>query len=235
MQHALNSNVRIQRTRQFVPDAVELIRQAAERAVEERGLFRLGLAGGNTPKAVYEALATSSKSLPWERVQITFGDERCVPPGDSASNYRMANEALLSKVSIPEGNVFRIRGEIDPLEAAQEYEARLSAVASRFGEAIYAHDLLLLGLGEDGHTASLFPESPALLETQRWITPARGPKPPPQRVSFTFPLINAARQIAFLVNDPSKESVIQSVLQGSYPAAKVQPTSGGIVWLIGEK
>ncbi len=144
------------------------------------------------------------------------------------------HESLLSQVPIPEGNVFRIRGELPHEEAAAEYEQRLAAVASRMGEARYAHDLLLLGLGEDGHTASLFPGSPALEEMHRSIVPATGPKPPPQRITFTFPLINASRLVVFLLNDPKKEPILQDALKGRYPSGRVAPVAGRVVWLVGE-
>jgi len=158
-----------------------------------------------------------------------------VPPDDAQSNYRMARESLLDRVRIPAGNVFRIRGEIDPETAAREYEAQLSAFAARFGEARYRHDLLILGLGEDGHTASLFPGSAALAETVRNVIPATGPKPPPQRITMTLPLINASRHIVFLVNDASKQPVIDEILAGSSarPAARVCPTDGKLTWLLG--
>ena len=224
----------VQRTPHFIQDAVNLIIEAGRRAIADTGLFRLGLAGGNTPRAVYSALADRADALPWERVQITFGDERCVPPDHADSNYRMAFESLLSRVPIPEGNVFRVRGEIPHEEAALEYEGRLAAVALRMGEGRYVHDLLLLGLGEDGHTASLFPGSPALEERERSVIPATGPKPPPQRITFTFPLINAARLVVFLLNDPKKEPVLQGALKGDYPSGKVSPTAGRVLWLVGE-
>ncbi len=224
----------VQRTAHFTRDAVSLILEAGRAAIAERGLFRIGLAGGNTPRAVYSALADQPDALPWDRVQVTFGDERCVPPDHADSNYRMAHESLLSRVPIPEGNVFRVRGEIPHEEAALEYEARLASVAARMGEARYAHDLLLLGLGEDGHTASLFPGSPALEESERNVMPATGPKPPPQRITFTFPLINASRLVVFLLNDPKKESVLQGALKGEYPSGRVAPTHGRVVWLAGE-
>ena len=224
----------VQRTSQFIPDAVALIVETGRQAIARSGLFRLGLAGGNTPRAVYAALAHQTDALPWDRVQITFGDERCVPPDHADSNYRMAYESLLSQVPIPEGNVFRIRGEIPHEEAALECEARLAAVAARLGEERYAHDLLLLGLGEDGHTASLFPGSPALEETVRNIIPATGPKPPPQRITFTFPLINASKLVVFLLNDPKKEAILQGALQGEFPSGKVAPTHGRVLWLAGE-
>lgn len=224
----------VQRSSQFVPDAVSIIIATGKEAIARSGLFRLGLAGGNTPRAVYAALADQPDALPWDRVQITFGDERCVPPDHADSNYRMAHEALLSRVPIPEGNVFRIKGEIPHEQAAQDCESRLAAVAARFGEERYEHDLLLLGLGEDGHTASLFPGSPALEETVRNVIPATGPKPPPQRITFTFPLINASKVVLFLLNDPKKEAILQGALKGEYPSGKVAPARGRVVWLAGE-
>jgi 6-phosphogluconolactonase len=227
-------NTTVQRSSQFIEDAVSLIIEAAQQAIARSGLFRLGLAGGNTPRVIYAALAKKAAALPWDRVQITFGDERCVPPDHADSNYRMAHEALLSQVPIPAGNVFRIKGEIPHEQAALECEAQLQAVANRFGEERYEHDLLLLGLGEDGHTASLFPGSPALDENTRNVIPATGPKPPPQRITFTFPLINASKLVVFLLNDPKKEPVLQAALRGEYPSGKVAPARGRVVWLVGE-
>ena len=222
------------RSTRFVEDSVDLIVSKGQEAIKRVGVFRLGLAGGNTPRAIYAALAARAGSLEWAKVQITFGDERCVAPDHCDSNYRMASESLLALVPIPEGNVFRIRGEIDPEAAAQDCESRLRAVAGRMGEPIYAHDLMLLGMGPDGHTASLFPGSDALEEKLRWVVPTIGPKPPPQRITFTFPLLNASRTVIFLVNDSSKETMIQEVIRGEFPAGKVRPESGQVIWLIGQ-
>lgn len=226
---------RIIHTNTFTGDAVAIIADAANEAIAARGIFRFGLCGGNTPRPIFAELA--KVDLAWDKIQITFGDERCVPPDDAQSNYKMAKDSLLHAVPIPEGNVFRIRGEIPHDEAALEYEHKLAHVASRFGEERYVHDLLLLGLGEDGHTASLFPGSPALTETVRNVIPATGPKPPPQRITFTFPLINASRHVCFLVkNDPSKKPMIDAVTAGdpSLPASHVAPASGRLTWLLGE-
>ena len=224
---------RVLRTRNFVKEAVSLILDTGREAIARSGLFRLGLAGGSTPRAVYKALANCADDLPWECVQITFGDERCVPADDPDSNFHMAFEALLCRVPLPVGNVFQIQGHIDPNEAAAQCEAQLNAVAKRMGEPIYRHDLLLLGLGEDGHTASLFPGSPALEETQRLVIATTGPKPPPQRVTFTYPLLNASRKVAFLLNDPKKEPVLEAALRGEFPSGKVRPTDGEVVWIVG--
>jgi len=215
----------------FARDAAHYIMERARTAIAERGLFRLSLAGGNTPREVYAAMADAGRNFPWNKVQITFSDERCVAPHDKDSNFRMAQESLLSIAPIPGGNVFRIRGEIEPEVAAMECEAKLAAVASRFGEQRYAHDLILLGLGPDGHTASIFPGSPALYEMERNVIPATGPKPPPQRITFTFPLINAAREVAFLVKEDSKQTVVAEVQGGDlrHPASRVKPAT----WLLG--
>lgn len=215
----------------FARDAARFILEAGRTAIATRGWFKLGLAGGETPRAVHAAMLQLGGDFPWGKTQITFGDERCVPPDHKDSNYRMAHESLLSAVPIPEGNVFRMRGEIDPAAAASAYEAKLGAVAARCGEDRYVHDLLLLGMGPDGHTASLFPGSPALDETVRNIIPATGPKPPPQRLTMTFPLINAARRVAFLVKDENRASVIADVQAGDprYPASRVQAPT----WLLG--
>jgi 6-phosphogluconolactonase len=220
------------RTADLVGESVRIILDHARAAIQERGLFRLSLSGGGTPRPVYAALAKTD--LPWPKVQITFGDERCVPPDDKDSNYRMARESLLDHAPIPEGNIFRIRGEIAPEDAARQYEAQLAAVAARFGEPRYAHDLLLLGLGEDGHTASLFPGSPALDETTRNVIPSTGPKPPPQRITMTYPLLNAARAVCFLTGSKGKEEVLEAVLGGAqrYPAARVRPASGKVTWVV---
>jgi 6-phosphogluconolactonase len=215
----------------FARDAAHYIVERGRAAVAVRGVFRLSLAGGNTPREVYAAMADVGRNFPWNKLQITFVDERCVAPHDKDSNFRMAQESLLTVAPIPGGNVFRIRGEIEPGAAAVEYEAKLAAVAARFGEERYAHDLVLLGLGPDGHTASLFPGSPALEESKRNVIPATGPKPPPQRITFTFPLINAAREVAFLVREDSKQTVVAEVQAGDprHPASRVKPAT----WLLG--
>ena len=217
----------------FAAEAAQFILEHARAAIAGRGLFRLALSGGNTPRAVHAQLVRLGADLAWNRVQITFGDERCVPPEHADSNFRMARETLLDVVPIPAGNVFRIRGEIAPATAAQDYEDKLAAVAARFGEPRYVHDLVLLGLGEDGHTASLFPGSPALDETVRNVIPATGPKPPPQRITMTFPLLNAARHVTFLVTGADKHALVEEITSGStaYPAGRVH--AAAVTWIVG--
>jgi len=220
------------RTNQFVQTAVAYIEIAAKQAIEERGFFRIALSGGNTPRPIYQALA--QKDLQWAKWIVTFGDERCVPPDDAQSNFRMAAESLLTLAK--PGEVLRIEGEIDPEQAATKYEMALRSLASRFNETRYTHDLILLGLGGDGHTASLFPQTAALQETQKDVVSNFVPKFNTHRITFTYPLINAARRVAFLVNDPSKLSVIDQVLESGHglPSEGIQPVNGELVWLIGE-
>jgi 6-phosphogluconolactonase len=225
---------RIIHSKDFAQQGAEIILDQAVETLESRGLFRLGLTGGRSPRAIHEAMVAQAKDLPWTKLQITFGDERCVPPDDADSNYRIAKESLIDPTGLPEGNVFRMRGEIDPAAAAQEYEAKLAAVAARLGEARYTHDLLLLGLGEDGHIASLFPNAASLEEKERNVLPVIGPKPPPQRLTMTLPLINSSRHIMFLVPDPAKRAVVEAIIDGdaSYPAARVRAQEQ-VTWLLG--
>lgn len=226
---------RIIHTNSFVEDAVNIIGDSARHAIDTNGIFRLSLCGGNSPRPVYELLPDSPDHIEWDKVQITFGDERCVPPDDPQSNYRMAHESFLSRLPIPEPNVFRMRGELDPAEAASEYERDLLQVAARFGEPRYVHDLLLLGLGDDGHTASLFPGTRALEETEHNVVANHVPKLDAERITFTYPLINAARHVCFLVKDASKAAVVEEILAGKsdHPAARVRPPGGELTWLLG--
>src|SRR5438105_3848669 len=150
------------RSKNFVPDAAKFILELATESLRDRGQFRIALSGGNTPRPIYTEWARIGKDVPWDRLLITFGDERCVLPDDQQSNYRMARESLLEPARIPEKSVLRIRGEIEPEQAAQEYEQQLEAVAGERQEKLYQHDLILLGMGDDGHTASLFPGTRAL-------------------------------------------------------------------------
>ncbi len=226
----------IVRTKNFVRDAADLILQVGRQAIAQRGEFRIALSGGNTPRPVYAELARAGLDLPWPQVLITFGDERCVPPDDEQSNFRMAREALFAPAHIPEKSILRMRGEIDPSEAAQEYEERIDALAAERGDDIYRHDLILLGLGEDGHTASLFPGTAAPDESGRRVVANFVPKFDSWRLTFTLPLINSARRVCFLVNASKHVDLIEHVLQGDtqYPAARVQPSSGKLTWILGQ-
>jgi 6-phosphogluconolactonase len=180
----------------------EQVRQAVARG----GRCALALSGGSTPRPAYERLATEP-AIPWEAVEIYFGDERAVPPTDPASNYRMAREALIDRVGLPEGRVHRMGAdEPDPEAAAARYAATLP---DRL-------DVLVLGMGQDGHTASLFPGAPALRETQRKVVPARSPVPPIPRLTITPPVIASARSAAVITAGAAKAPVVAQVLRGPW-------------------
>ncbi len=228
-------NREVIRSSDFAGDAAEFILRHARVALAERGEFRIALSGGNTPRPVYTQLANIGRELPWERVRITFGDERCVPPDDAQSNYRMARESLLTPAAVPESSVARMRGEIDPQIAAQEYQDQLDVLAAQGSEMIYRHDLILLGLGDDGHTASLMPGTAALAENARRVVANFAPKLNSWRITFTYPLINYARHILFIVNSAKQAALVEAVLWGDtqFPSARVSPVDGGVTWIIG--
>jgi 6-phosphogluconolactonase len=230
----MKADRQITRSTNFVTDAANFIVDQAHKALGARGEFRVALSGGNTPRPVYTRLATIARDLPWERVLITFGDERCVPPEDEQSNFRMARETLFLPAGVPERSVMRMRGEVEPQIAAEEYRGELDLLATQRGEHVYRHDLILLGLGEDGHTASLFPGTAALEETTRPVVANFVPKLGAWRLTFTFPLINHARQICFLVNASKGTELIERVLEGDpgYPAARVNPMAGTVTWIV---
>ena len=206
----------------------------AREAIDERGRFAVALAGGSTPKAIYEVLARDyANALDWSRVHVFFGDERTVPPDHEDSNYRMAYETLLSRV--PVGSVHRMRGELPPDEAAASYEEELRAF---FGQVdVPRFDLILCGLGEDGHTLSLFPETAALDVTDRWVVANPVLKLGTTRLTLTVPVLNASRAVTFLVAGESKAEALKEVLEGdadprAYPAKLVRPESGDLTWMV---
>ncbi len=222
-------------SRAAADDVVELARLRAS----ESGRFSVALAGGHTPRRLYELLSSDFKDrIPWNAVHVFWGDERCVPPKDADSNYRMAWEAMLSRVPIPEANIHRIEAEKGlPGAAAESYE---EVLRDFFGDAP-AFDLILLGMGGEGHTASLFPGASALDESRRWVVAVRAPEgiSPPVRISLTMPALNSAREVFLLVSGREKRPVLQEVLAGGeaaparFPVAMVRP-SGNKVWYIDE-
>ncbi len=225
------------RTPNFVVDAADFILARARTALAERGEFRVALSGGNTPRPVYAELGRIARDLPWERVRFTFGDERCVPPDDPESNFRMARESLFDPYSVPEKSIMRLRGEIDPPLAAQEYEDALALLATQRGETIYRHDLMLLGMGEDGHTASLFPGTAALGEQVRRVVANFVARLEAWRLTMTFPLLNQSRQVLFLAWGDKTPRVLERVLAGAtaFPASRVNPPNGKLTWMIGQR
>ncbi|MGH7509696.1 MAG: 6-phosphogluconolactonase [Gemmatimonadales bacterium] len=240
------------------------VAECAEEAISKTGRFTVALSGGSTPEAAYRRLATGdfSHELDWGRTHVLWGDERSVPPDDPRSNYRMAKESLLDRVPIPAENVHRIRGEDQPEKAAAEYEREVRALchpersegslgrpprdsrdpslALRMtGGAADAPDLVLLGLGEDGHTASLFPGQPAVRESERWVVAVLDPDGELWRVTLTPPILNAAHNVAFVVSGGSKAAPLRQVLEGPFtpdllPAQAIRPVHGRITWLTDE-
>jgi 6-phosphogluconolactonase len=231
---------------QIFKDAAEVARATAERFIElgreamtERGRFAVALAGGSTPKRVYELLASNDyrEQLVWSKVHIFFGDERCVPPDDAESNYRMANEALLSRVALPEENIHRINGIGDAVANARLYEDEMRTF---FNDAAWpGFDLVLLGMGDDGHTASLFPGNEVLGEREAWVRGVWVEKLDAHRITLTAPAINSAAHIIFLVTGENKAERLAEVLKGAsdplrLPAQLIKPLNGSLAWLIDE-
>jgi 6-phosphogluconolactonase len=208
----------------------------AEECLGTQGKFTIALSGGSTPRRLYQILASPphAETIAWDRWHIFWSDERCVPPDHQDSNFRMARQALLDHVPVPPAQVYRMRGEVAPEKAAREYE---TAVLNVFQTPVPSFDLILLGIGDDGHTASLFPGSEALLENQRLVMANLAPSPPVHRITFTLPLINAAKVVAFLDTDESKAEVLRRVLEPApgedvLPAARVRPTKGIVHWFL---
>ncbi len=232
----------------IVPDAASLFRAAADEfatraraAVKDHGRFTVALSGGSTPKSVYALLAqdyTAKRSdrLPWDSIDIFFGDERPVPPDHPDSNYRMAGEALLSKVAVPALNIHRIEGELEAHEAADRYERALRNFFELEPDGIPRFDLVLLGMGPDGHTASLFPESEALGERSRLVAANWVEKFKTFRITFTFPVLNHAAEVLFLVSGADKAPMLAEVMDRTrgirYPAQRVAPTNGRLLWFV---
>ena len=200
----------------------------AEEAVRLRDRFLVALSGGSTPIPLYERLARS-EAMDWESVHIFWSDERCVPPDDPASNYTAARKALLERVPIPAAQIHRIEGERPPLEAADAYEVLVRQTLGADGR----FDLVLLGLGADGHTASLFPRHQALTEIERWILPVHVSSDPAWRITMTLPSINAARHVQFLIVGKEKSDAVSRIERGEdLPAARVRPTDGDVTLLL---
>lgn len=217
--------------------AAALLVSRAEDAIAARGRFTVALSGGSTPKAMHTYLR--GLKVEWARVHIFWGDERCVPPDHEHSNYRMARETLLDHIILPSENVRRIRGEADPEQAAADYE---NVLRSAFSDTPPRFDMIFLGMGDDGHTASIFPGTSAVNEQTRWVVAQAHDFPPPPlvtRLTFTPPLINAAAHVVVLVAGAGKAERLKQVLQGPYqpevlPAQIVKPTNGRVVWMVDE-
>ena len=251
---------------QIFRDPAEVARAAAEhfvsesrKAVAESDGFSVALSGGSTPKLLYELLADPREGfreqIAWDTTHFFFSDERHVPPDHPDSNYRMVDEALFTRVPVPAQNIHRIPAENPNAEdAAKDYEAELrrflgKGISNRFpaetpadqsfAEGIPAFDLLLLGLGEDGHTASLFPHSPALKETERLVVAPWVERLNTYRITMTLPVLNNGKSAVFLVTGASKAEILREIIQTRtnpdlYPAQAISPTSGAVTWLVDE-
>jgi 6-phosphogluconolactonase len=211
---------------------------SARAAIDARGQFAVALSGGSTPKALFRLLAAPPRRdrIDWTRVHAFWGDERCVPPEAPESNYRMARETLLDPVGLPPPNVHRIRGEDEPEVAARSYESLLRGFFGADGPTRRL-DLILLGLGDDCHTASLFPGTAAVSETAKWVVAHRVPAVPPDRITLTPPILNAAAEVAFLVAGAGKAAALHRVLDGPHrpleaPAQAIAPVAGTLRWLV---
>ncbi len=226
-------------------DLADLNARAAERflalagkAVSATGRFAVALSGGSTPKGLYTLLAGSPfrQQVPWSGVHLFWGDERCVPPDHPQSNYRMVGEVLLEKIPIPAHNVHRMAGEKDPEIATTEYEEELKRFFRLSPGALPRFDLILLGLGEDGHTASLFPGTNALQQTDRLVTACYVREISEYRLTLTLPVLNAGAAVVFLVSGSSKAQIVKDILGSpqtpAFPAAKIRPTNGTLAWFI---
>jgi 6-phosphogluconolactonase len=246
----------------IVPDRAVLARETAQRFVSlarqaiaahtlsgVEGRFSVALSGGTTPRDLYALLATPefAAQIDWTRAHFFWGDERAVPPDHLDSNYRMAYETLLSRVPVPRRNIHRIRAEQDPADAARAYEQTLREFFAPspvedgggpgVGVGVPRFDLILLGLGEDGHTASLFPHTAVLRETERWVAAQYVDEIKMYRITLTAPVINAAENVWFVVAGAEKAASVRAVLRGDYrpddlPAQLIQPTNGRVVWLL---
>jgi 6-phosphogluconolactonase len=218
--------------------AARYIVQVAQESIVTHGRFTFALSGGNTPKKLYGLLGSEPyrDQIDWALVEIFWSDERCVPPDSEDSNFRMAQEVLLSKVPIPSQQIHRMPADAPDRDSASlAYRQEMQRV---FGTSVVPRfDLIQLGMGPEGHTASLFPHQPSLHEQTRLVMPVTVPKPPPPRLTFTPPLLNAAIHVLFLVTGADKAEAVQAVLEGDYPpdeypAKIVNPARGEVTWML---
>jgi 6-phosphogluconolactonase len=221
--------------------AAELFVSNVQRAVAARGVARVAISGGSTPRAVFELLANPDApyltSIPWQKLQLFWVDERCVPPTHEESNYRMTKAAMLDKVPLPPENIHRMEGELDPEEAASRYEAAIRTAFRLEGAQTPTFDLIWLGLGPDGHTASLFPHTEGLDEMARIVIANHVPQKDVWRVTLTWPVIVQGREVAFLIEGEEKAEMVRTVFAGTYdpeawPAQLIRPASGKLTLML---
>ncbi len=211
--------------------AADLVAEQLRKSAADQGQVSLALSGGHTPRRAYEFLSRDSYKIPWSNVDLFWSDERCVPPSDPRSNERMVRETLIDLIPIPEHQVHPLRCAGSPQRSAEEYDAFLRGNFSDKGNSF---DIILLGLGEDGHTASLFPASAALNETKRWAMEVQHPREDFYRMTLTLPIINRASLIVFLASGNQKARALAQAMDRSIdiPARHVQPVNGQLLWLV---
>ena len=223
--------------------SARLFAESVQQAVAERGVARMAISGGSTPKATFKILADPAHpflaTVPWAKLQLYWVDERCVGPNDPDSNFGMTRDLLLSKTPIPAENVFRMEGELDPEQAASRYESVLRNSMKLEGAESPAFDLLTLGMGPDGHTASLFPHTPALDEMGRLVVANHVAQKETWRITLTWPVINQAGEVAFEVEGAGKAEILAEVLTGPrdperLPSQLIRPASGKLLFLLDE-
>lgn len=227
---------KFQNSQDLIQEAVKIFIESAQESIRERGRFSVALSGGSTPKPIYRELGNPEhqSQLNWENIHLYWGDERHVPPTHPDSNFRMVQEQLLMRVAIPEENIHRVPAETEIRMAAFKYEEELR---SPFNGEWPRFDLILLGMGEDGHTASLFPNSAGLNEEHRWFIANFAPKQEAWRLTLTKNAINAARQIMVVVQGKNKAAMLAEVLTGeiepqSKPIQLISPNDGKMIWLV---
>jgi 6-phosphogluconolactonase len=217
----------------FAGEMVSMIKESTN----QKKFFTIALSGGSTPELLYQILGEKyAETVPWQYVHFFWGDERCVPPGNIESNFGMAREKLLSKIKIPSTNIHRIKGDEDPVSEARRYSEEMALFTLKI-EGIPSLDLILLGLGEDGHTASIFPEHLELFDSDKICEVAIHPFSMQKRITFTGRVINNANAIAFLVSGKKKAGVVEKILKNdplalNYPASYVVPVHGSLSWFI---
>ena len=226
---------------EWAQDVAAVIVSVGERAIRSNGRFLLALSGGSTPKTLYQVLATPEwkARLDWSRTIFLFGDERCTPPDHPDSNFKMAHSALFQPLNIHTDHIVRMKGEHEnPSAAAQEYEETLRSLTKSSPPQIPVIDLVLLGLGDDGHTASLFPGTAALQEQTKIVTVGHAPSGIRARLTLTVGALNHAAVVLFLVTGTSKAHMVHRVLEPeseadrSLPAARISPGSGQLIWML---
>ena len=234
-------DIRIHSDSQAAAAAAEFVLEVGQEAVRAKGRFLIALSGGTTPENLYRALSSPSFAdrFDWSRAIFFFSDERCVPPNDPRSNYALADKTLFAPLNITPSQVYRMAGESsDPQAAASEYERQLRLVTKTVPSAQPSLDLILLGLGEDGHTASLFPGASILRDQRHMIAAAQSPKDPPNRLTMTLAAINRASVILFLATGTSKAGIVRAILdpkteaERQLPAALVKPEEGRLIWFL---